>query len=300
MINNPPLAPSGRVPDLDIVRSFVAVCDRNGFTKASEHLSRTQSTVSLHIKKLEELYGCHLFVRGKRRTALTSEGEVLLGYSKRMLQLHEEARARLRGAHVEGVVRIGIPEDFATFQLPVVLKRFAAMHGGVRLEVRSAMTADLMAAMNNGDLDAVVARRGFGSEGGQVIWREPLVWAAPRIDKIEQQRPLPLVMFPHGCVYRPIVLQLLDRAAIPWRISYTSTSLTGIQAALVAGLGVTVLARSTVTQDMRVIDGEILPAPPQTEIAVFRRIDDSAACDALVLYIRESFEDAADLAALRK
>lgn len=289
---------SGRVPDLDIVRSFVAVCDRNGFTKASEHLARTQSTISLHIKRLEDLYGCALFVRGKRKVALTTEGELLLGYSKRMLQLHEEASARLRGTHVAGVVRIGIPEDFATFQLPLVLKRFAAMHIGVRLEVRSAVTADLMASMGNGDLEAVVARRGVGNEGGQVIWREPLVWAAPRIDRIEQQRPLPLAMFPHGCVYRPIVLQLLDQSSIPWRIAYTSTSLTGIQAALVAGLGVTVLARSTVTQEMRVIDGEALPAPPQTEIAVFRRNENTPACDALVSYIQESFEEASNLAAL--
>lgn len=278
-------------PDMELLKTFVAVVDKNGFTRASEGLHRTQSTISLHIKRLEQIYGCTLFVRTKRGATLTGDGELLLGYSRRMLDLHREAQSRLCGTKVEGLVRVGVPEDFATDQLPRVLRRFRSANPGVKLDVRTAVTAELMAALNNGDLDGAVARRGESNPGGELLWTEPLVWAGPIHERLELQRPIPLVMFPHGCVYRPMVLDRLQQGGKAWHLACSSTSLEGVRAAVRAGLGVTAIALSTITKDLRLIDNaDDLPALGDTEIALFRRAATRLpAMEALFDVIREDF-----------
>lgn len=255
--------------DLDLVRTFLSVIDQGGFTRAAGRLHKTQSTISLHIRRLEEIVGRPLFQRQGRSVALTDEGEVLRSYAEAMVGLNDEALSRLRKPAVTGTVRLGLPEDFATRHLPLALRRFSSAYPAVRLDVRSALTADLMRDLDNGDLDLVLARREIGASEGNLLWREPLLWAAARHRSFASGM-LPIVMFPHGCVYRPEVLRRMRSCSRPWEIVYTSTSLAGVQAAVSAGLGITALAESTMLPEFRILgaaDG--LPDLPETEIALF-------------------------------
>lgn len=255
--------------DLDLVRTFLAIVEQGGFTRAAGRLHKTQSTISLHIRRLEEIVGRPLFERQGRKVALTEEGEVLRTYAEALVGLNDEALLKLRRPPVAGTVRLGLPEDFATRHLPVVLRRFSSAYPAIRLEVRSALTAELMRDLGNSDLDLVLARREFGATEGHLLWREPLVWACANHQRFATG-PLPLVMFPHGCVYRPEVLKRMRSCPRPWEIVYTSTSLAGVQAAVAAGIGITVLAESTMLPDFVVLGpAEDLPELPNTEIALF-------------------------------
>lgn len=259
--------------DFDLLRTFLAVIEQNGFTRAAVRLHKTQSTVSLHIRRLEEIAGHALFEREGRGIRLTEQGELLRSYAETIIETNDEALLRMRRPQFTGTIRIGLPEDFATRHLPLALKRLRSALPKVRLEVRSALTAELMRDFGNGDLDLVLARREFGASDGVPLWKEPLVWVSAGNFSLDID-PLPLVMFPHGCVYRPEVLRRMRGFNRAWEISYTSTSLAGVQAAVSAGFGITVLAQSTVLPDFVVLNqNDDLPVLPETEIALFTRND---------------------------
>jgi len=271
--------------DLDLLRTFVAVADHSGFTRAAERVARTQSTVSLQIKKLEERLGHRVFERepGGRGSEprITPEGEILLNYARQILHLCDEARSRIMEPDVEGMVRLGTPEDFATVHLPHVLARFARAHPRVALQVNCDFTVNLLDGFSKGEYDLVLFKREpqgqtalspVGLTGGTGLWREVLVWAAsPRL-VLEEHQPLPLVLAPSPDVYRKRALASLDAARRPWRIVYTSPSLAGLQAAVGAGLGVTVLPKGMVPAGL-VMFGQHehgLPELPDTEMVLYR------------------------------
>lgn len=257
--------------DLDLLRSFVAVVEVRGFTRAGERLCRTQSTVSLHIKRLEKLVGHRLLERTAHHVMVTDKGEVLFEYAQRILHLHDEACTRLMPSEATGIVRVGLPEGFASRQLPQILQNFKRLHPGIRVEVRSALSFDLHKAMRKGDLDIILARRSPNSDDGERIWSEPLVWVDSRDHKTYLNDPLPLVMFPRGCVFRPDILKRLEGFERVWKIVYTSTSLAGVQSAVRAGMGVAVLAQSTLLPDFIVLGAkEGFPQLCDTEIAFYR------------------------------
>jgi DNA-binding transcriptional LysR family regulator len=260
--------------ELDVLRTFVAIVDNGGFTRAAERVGRTQSTVSLQIKKLEEGIGRRVFEREPgRELQLTPDGEILLTYARQMLRLGDEARSRLMEPDAAGTVRLGTPEDFATAHLPDVLARFARAHPRVALEVNCDFTVNLLDAFSKGQYDLVLFKREPQGKGGGVgVWREVLVWAAaPRL-VLSPGEPLPLVLAPVPDVYRKRALASLDAEKRPWRIVYTSPSLAGLQAAVRAGLGVTVLPREMVPPGLTIL-GEAehgLPVLPDTEIVLYR------------------------------
>ncbi|HEY0836935.1 MAG TPA: LysR substrate-binding domain-containing protein [Azospirillum sp.] len=256
--------------DLTLLRTFVSVVETGGFTRAGERVHRTQSTISQQVRRLEESLGVALLDRGTRSVALTDEGERLLAYARRMLTLNDEARAALStGREAVEVVRLGVPEDFAVDRLPRLLSAFARRNRAIRLDVRCDISARLRAAFETGDLDAALLKQEPGRPGATAVWREPLCWAAPREEAVHREDPLPLVLFPLGCVYRNRAVHELDAAGRAWRVAYCSPNLSGVQAAVTAGLGVSVLARSAVPAAARVLgpaDG--LPALPDTELAL--------------------------------
>jgi DNA-binding transcriptional LysR family regulator len=209
-----------------------------------------------------------------------------------MIQLHEAAQTQLHDRTLSGQLRVGIMEDFAVRQLPQVLRQFGVTHPHVRLELQTAVSAQLLAAMEDGRLDVVIARRAEHERRGEVVWREPLSWIISRDHSLSAgDEPLPLVMFSHGCFYRPLVIAALDEARIPWTIACTSTSLSGVCAAVYAGFGVTVLADSTIPSDLRRAPSSAsLPLLPKTEIALFCARDTPAQLtEPLVSLIRGAF-----------
>lgn len=260
------------LPDLDIdaLRAFVTVAETGGFTAAADRLGRTQSAISVKIKKLEDVLGRRVFDRTSRSLAITQDGELLLGYARRLLDLNDETVRRFAEPAAEGELRLGVADYFLSDHLPRVLSQFAKIYPRLRIEVRVGLCGELVAGLESGDLDLVISRRDAGETRGRAIWREPLRWvAAPTLD-LSTDAPLPFCALPAPCVFRNRGLAALGEAGRAWRVVYTSTSVMGVQAAVRAGLGIAVLSESTVPEGVRRLGTEDgLPDLGEVEMAIF-------------------------------
>jgi DNA-binding transcriptional LysR family regulator len=265
--------------DLDLLRSFVSVVDTGGFTRAGERVHRTQSTVSQQIRRLEETLGYPLLHRNGKQATPTEEGERLLSYARRILALAQEARDVVARPSGEGVVRLGIPEDFAAYRLTELLSDFVRSRPGLRLDVRCGLSVQLRRALERGELDLALFKRDAGESGGIAAWPERLHWITSQRHPIDFHRdPLPLAVFEQGCLYRNRMIHALEAAGRAWYIAYTSPNLPGIQAAVSAGLGVSVLSEVAILPDHRVIGAaEGFPSITNTEVALVAAADASPA-----------------------
>ena len=258
-----------RTLDIDLLRTLVVIAETRNISRAAERLLRNQSTVSLQLKRLEEAVGQRLFERTPRRIAPTAYGELLLGYARQILLLNDEVVARVSEPEVVGSVRLGVPEDFATMYLPSILGEFAKSHPLVTLEVTCELTLTLMQGFRDGRYDLVLVKREPTARGPAVrVWREPLVWVSGEGYRLPRGGPLPLVVSPEPCVYRKRATEALTRKGRPWRIAYSCASLAGAQAAVRAGLGLTVLPKAMVPPGLQMADGRGLPDLRETEIAL--------------------------------
>jgi len=265
--------------DIDLLRSFVSVVDAGGFTRAGERVHRTQSTVSQQIKRLEDTFGRPLLHRNGKRVALTEEGERLLSYARRILALAQEAHQVVAQSAGEGVVRLGLPEDFAASRLAQVLARFARSRRGARLDVRCDLSVRLRDDLDRGELDLILFKRDAGERGGIACWPERLSWIASRRRELDVRRdPVPLVVFPQGCLYRNRAIHALEAAGRAWYIAYTSPNFYGIQAAVSVGLGISILPQAAILADHRVLGAkEGFATVPNTELALLAAPDASPA-----------------------
>jgi DNA-binding transcriptional LysR family regulator len=215
---------------------------------------------------------------GKQATP-TEEGERLLSYARRILALAQEARDVVARPAGEGVVRLGIPEDFAAYRLTELLSDFVRSRPGLRLDVRCGLSVQLRRALERGELDLALFKREAGESGGIAAWPERLRWVTSQRRPIDFHRdPLPLAVSEQGCLYRNRMIHALEAAGRAWYIAYTSPNLPGIQAAVSAGLGVSVLSEVAILPDHRVIEpAEGFPSITNTEIALVAAADASPA-----------------------
>ncbi len=260
-----------RTLDLTLLQTFVTVVETGGFTAAGENLHLAQSTVSAHLGRLEQLVGHQLLRRDQRRLTTTAKGERLLAHARRLLQQNELAWQDLQEERMEGRVRLGIPDDYIVY-LPESLSDFEARHPGVELEVSCGLSVDLVERVQAGQLDLAVVTRQPRSPGGEVLRREPLVWAAAADHAAEERTPLPLALSRQGvCIFREQAVNALEAADFSWRIAYSSTSLAGLRAAVRSGLAITVLTPSMLDPDLRVLGTDHgLPELPSIELALHR------------------------------
>jgi DNA-binding transcriptional LysR family regulator len=264
-MNNPPF-------DLDALYTFTAIVETGSFTRAARRVGRSQPAVSQQIKRLEDSLGKRIFERDANELQLTSHGEILLGYARQILQLSNDACSRIVEADIAGVVRLGTPEDFATTHLSEILADFAHAHPLVALEVYCDFTVHLLDGFSKGLYDLLLFKREpQGFRGGVEVWREVLDWTASPHVVLPEGKPLPLVLAPVPDVYRKRAIAALDAERRPWRIAYTSASLAGLQAAVKAGLGVTVLPIEMVPQGLVSMGSRLsLPKLADTEIVLYR------------------------------
>ncbi|HXH02427.1 MAG TPA: LysR substrate-binding domain-containing protein, partial [Candidatus Competibacteraceae bacterium] len=221
----------------DLLRTFVAIADQGGFTRAAEAVNRTQSAVSMQMKRLEEdIVQRPLFERDGRGVRLTGEGELLLGYARRILRLHDEALGVLRQPDMVGTVRIGIPDDYVMPFLPNILTRFTRAYPLVQVEVLCQPSEQLL--RGDQQLDLFIATFRPGQERGVLLRREPTVWATAENGCAQVRDPLPLALFMEGCFFREWALRALEAEGRAYRIAYTSPSITTLLAAVSAGLAV--------------------------------------------------------------
>jgi len=240
--------------DLELLRTLVGIVDCGGFTRAGERLNRTQSTISQQIKRLEDHVGQPLLIRQGRGVALTSAGETLLTYARRMIALDDEARALLVRKESGEIVRFGVSEDFAGRHLPGVLAAFSRANPMVRLDVRADLSVKLRAEYDQGELDVALFKVDQPVAGAFGSWQERLYWSAAAHQPLPSLEPVPLALFPQGCLFRRQVVERLDRLGRSWRVAYVSPSLAGVQAAVAAGMAVAPLGQSAAHPDIRVLD----------------------------------------------
>ncbi|WP_417787268.1 LysR family transcriptional regulator [Stutzerimonas xanthomarina] len=275
--------------DAELLRSFVAIADHGGFTRAAEAVNRTQSAISMQMKRLEEdVLQRSVFERDGRQVKLTAEGQILLGYARRILKLHGEVLTTLREPHMVGSVRIGTPDDYVMRFLPGILSRFAQAYPLVQVEVHCEPSYQLL---HRRDLELSIVTREPGTEIGQMLRRERFVWAEAPGFNAHEQRPMPLAMFNTDCFCRAWACNALDSLDIPYRVAYTSPSLSALMAVTNAGLAVTAQLQSLVTADMRLLgEAEGMPELPSCSIVLLRNErNQSQVSETLAEHIVEGF-----------
>jgi DNA-binding transcriptional LysR family regulator len=256
--------------DPDLLRAFVAVADHRSFTRAAVVLNRTQSAVSMQIKRLEDRLQIELFRRSKTNVDLSAAGEGLLGYARRILILNEEAVGRLRDHAVEGVVRLGVMDDYGTLVVPPLLASFVAGYPRIQIEMETGLTSSMPGRLGEA-YDLVIAMHPEGRGDGEFLRREQAVWAASPQQPIESSEPLPLALYPQGCLFRKWAMEALDAAKRSWRLAFVSHSLAAVEAIAAQGLAVTVVKASTFPSKLRRLsEREGMPSLPAADIRLHR------------------------------
>ncbi|WP_391487592.1 LysR substrate-binding domain-containing protein [Leclercia tamurae] len=251
--------------DLDALRTFAIGMECGSFAQAALRLCRSTSAVSAQLKKLEQQCGTELVMKRGRGLTLTRDGEIVMGYARRMLALNDEMQSVIKGEQLQEEIRIGMQEDFGESLMPGILGEFKRHHPGVRIIARVDRNGPLLNAFDDDALDMVLLwQDSHAQRQGRTIGQSQMAWIQPPDLDISALlaggEPLPLVMFDHPCLMRSHAIDCLNRAGIPWRVVFVSHSLSGIWAAVQAGLGVTLRTRIGMPGNLRVA-GKVLPTP---------------------------------------
>ncbi|WP_457353698.1 LysR family transcriptional regulator [Roseateles sp. P5_D6] len=255
---------------IDWLKCFVATVDAGSLSSAAAEIHRSQSAVSMQLKKLEAAVGHRLLRRDARQLELTHEGQTLLGYARRMLDLQAEAQAALREDDVSGVVRLGVPDDYARRYLTPVLKRFAPRHGGVEIQLDCEQSTSLIPRVARGDLDLALVSRDHARRG-TLLFHEPMVWVGSPQFEIWRRDPLPIAVYEEASLGRRSAINALALQGRPYKIVYNSSSLAGQIAAVESGLAVAVLTQCSAPAHLQLLGAEqgLGPLEPM-QVAVYR------------------------------
>ncbi len=257
--------------DLDQLKTFVAIAESGSFTRAADRVAKTQSAVSMQMRRLEERVGKPIFSRDGRQSRLSEHGERLLAYARRMLRLNDETLAAFEEAELSGRVRLGTPDDYADRFLPEILARFAASNPRAEVTVVCAPTPTLVEAMSAGDLDVAIITHVREKGPAEIIRREPLLWVGSQRHAAHEIDPLPVALGRPNCNWRRAALDGLEFVGRRHRLLYVSWNSTAVGAAVLAGLAVSVLPESALRPGMRVLgEREGLPRLPEVEIGLLR------------------------------
>lgn len=266
---------------------FIAVAELGSFTRAAERVGRTQSAVSQQVNKLEKLLDKALFVRGKQLT-LTVDGEILLTYAQKIIQLNRDAMDRFNQPELQGEVRFGLPEDFATVFLAEVLSEYISLHPRISLNVECDLTLNLFERFKRKEFDLVLVKMNRPQDflNGTDVWSEALEWVGNQGAFKLDEGSLPLVLSPSPCVYRARAIEALERSNIRWRIAFSSPSYAGTVAAVKAGMGITVLPRTMVPTGLHVVSNSLnFPPLDNTHISLLKHTDDNIAINSFEQFV---------------
>jgi DNA-binding transcriptional LysR family regulator len=278
--------------DPDLLAAFVAVAEHRSFTRAAASLNRTQSAISMQIKRLEDRLEVELFRRSKMQVELSPAGEGLLGYAQRILTLNDEAIGRLREHQIEGVVRLGVMDDYGTFVIPPLLASFVSSYPRINVEMETGLTATMVPRLGSA-FDLVIAMHPEGRGGGEYLRRDRAVWATSPAHAVESLDPLPLALYPQGCLFRKWAMESLDQAKRRWRLAFVSHSLTAVESIAAQGLAVTVVKQSTLPSRLRRLsERQGMPPLPAGDICLHRASGISRAAALLADHIAAAMKTA--------
>jgi DNA-binding transcriptional LysR family regulator len=233
-----------------LLQTFLAIAQTRNFTRTAERLGLRQSTVSLHIRRLEEETGRRLFVRDTHSVTMTADGEAMIEFARGILAANERAERYFAGSQLRGRLRFGASEDFAASLLPEMLRDFVRTHPLVEFELTVGLSGELKEKLGRGELDLVCGKRRPGDDRGRLVWRDRLAWVSGDLRRLDSSTPVPLILYSPPSITREIALAALERCGRPWRIVCTSGSLSGLRAAALAGLGVTVFSKGLIPTDL--------------------------------------------------
>lgn len=226
--------------DMDCLRTFAAIIKFGSYADAARRVARTPSAVSLQIKRLESQVGVALFQRQGRRMLPTAEGERLYAAAVRILDTNDAMISEFAAPRLAGEVSLGSIQDFADTLLPEILSRFDRAYPKVRISVRVERTKALVEAIGKGQLDLVLGVGGLSRRKDLRLHSTRMLWIGSEKLRLDPEAPVPLVLFEPPCSFREAALAALNDVGRKWEIVYTSPSLSGLRAAVQAGLGVTV------------------------------------------------------------
>ncbi|WP_196259517.1 LysR family transcriptional regulator [Pelagibacterium limicola] len=257
--------------DLDQLQTFCAIADCGSFTEAARRVYKTQSAVSMQIKRLEDRLGQALFLRDGRRVTLTTEGEALYARARRMLKINAEIVDMFSTDDLSGNIRFGVPDDYAVKLLPVILSSFQRTHPKITVDVRCQPSEELLEGMRSGKYDVIVFTQGTMHEFGELFRTEKMHWVASHGGAALASDPLPLACGPSYCIWRADAVEALSRMNRDFRVAYTSSNATAITSAVLSDLAVGFLPESAIQPGMKIIAEDYgLPRLADAQIALMR------------------------------
>jgi DNA-binding transcriptional LysR family regulator len=273
--------------DIRMLRSLISVVDTGSITETARRLGRTQPAITLQIQRLEQILGKALFRTENRRMFLTPEGDMVLTYAKSILRLHDELLFRLSSPELQGHVVLGTPDLYAAYMLPSILSVFKEAFPRIQVELRCALSAPTVERVQRGDVDVALVTGMRKFSGGLVVHQEQLVWIVGEHSNAQFDDPVRLALLPPGNIYREHAINYIERAGRKWQLACVSESVGGLQAAVFAGMAVTVLGRCALVSGMRELTpAEGFPTLPKIDLLLYKAPGvTSPAVDALHDYL---------------
>lgn len=279
--------------DTVTLQCFLAVAETQSFTKAALRVGRTQSAISQQIAKLENLIEKQLITRG-RELSLTPDGELFLGYAKRIYELHRESLDRFKTPELQGELRFGLPEDFASMMLSDILVEFSRLHPRVMLNVECDLTLNLIERFHQNEFDFILIKTNEKNQINEAVnvWNEPVEWAGKRelLPVLNEKTTIPLILSPAPCVYRGNVIESLNQHHLKWRLAFSSPSYAGKMAAVRAGLGITAIQRSMIPSYLDRLDDYFLPSLKDIQVSLIKKEVANKAIDSLEFFIMDKLK----------
>jgi DNA-binding transcriptional LysR family regulator len=284
--------------DVDQLRTFMAIAETGSFTRAADVVFKTQSAVSMQMKRLEERIGRPIFAREGRASKLTEDGERLLDYARRIVKLNVEALAAFDDKELTGRVRLGVPDDYADRYLPEIMARFSRAYPAVELTVICEPSVDLARRIEGNELDLAIVTNCENIRPAEVFRRERLLWVTSGRHPTHKEQPLPLALGRPTCAWRKLAMDCLERVERPYRLLYASSNAGAVAAAVLAGLAVSVLPESGLRPGMRILNpADGFPELPPCGIGLLRSPHEaSALSDALAEHIVSSLDNLSEAA----
>ncbi len=281
--------------DIDLLKTFIAIAEQGNFSRAAEEVHKTQSAVSMQMKRLEDVVQRPLFARDGRQNKLTADGGRLLDYARRITRLNDEAVATFTRPELTGLVRLGTPDDYADRLLPEILARFARTHPLVQVDVECLGSTELSERTRRNELDLSVLTCHGPTDADEIMRREPLVWVTSANHCAHELDPLPLTLSHKGCVWRQMALDAIEATGRDYRIAYASSNSNAVAAAVSTGLAIAAIPQIVLRPGMRVLTPEEgFPPIGEFEIGIVRAPgEQSEAITALSRHICSSLCDAA-------
>ncbi|MFL4969050.1 MAG: LysR substrate-binding domain-containing protein [Xanthobacteraceae bacterium] len=279
--------------DIDQLRTFIAIAESGSFTRAAEVVHKTQSAVSMQMKRLEERLGRSIFARDGRGSKLTDDGERLLDYARRIVKLNVEVLTAFSDIELSGRVRLGVPDDYADRYLPEIMARFSRVYPAVELTVICEPTIELFQRIEANELDLAIVTDCESNRASESFRRERLLWVTSNRHSTHLEERLPLALGRPTCGWRRAAIECLESIGRPYRVLYTSANAGAVAAAVLSGLAVSVFPESGLRTGMRVLSpADGFPELPSCRVGLVRNPHErSPLAEALAEHIISSLDN---------